>query len=142
VGVLGASAVVLGFISSDVWGTLFEVGESIKVTLTFCFRRREELRASMLARHYYRKDTSLHFHSDTRSGVQGRMLLFSGVGSWNSWSYTFPVGRSRFLSAGIACSGDSSRGGDAWAGGGGATGALLWWTLGDLSKRSGYNLYF
>jgi hypothetical protein len=23
---------------------------------------------------------------------------------------------------------------------GGATGALLWWTLGDLSKRSGYNL--
>jgi hypothetical protein len=128
VGVLGASAVVLGFISSDVWGTLFEVGESIKVTLTFCFRRREELRASMLARHYYRKDTSLHFHSDTRptrSGVQGRMLLFSGVGSWNSWSYTFPVGRSRFLSAGTACSGGSSRGGE-----GGATGALLWWTLG------------
>jgi hypothetical protein len=84
VGVLGASAVVLGFISLDVWGTLFEVGESIKVTLTFCFRRREELRASMLARHYYRKDTSLHFHSDTRptrSGVQGRMLLFSGVGT-------------------------------------------------------------
>jgi hypothetical protein len=69
--------VVLGFISSDVWGTLFEVGESMKVTLTFCFRRRDELRASMLARHYYRKDTTMHFHSDTRptsSGAQGRML--------------------------------------------------------------------
>jgi hypothetical protein len=77
-------------------------------------------------------------HKGATEQERKRLLLWG----WNSWSYTFPVGRSRFLSAGIACSGDSSRGGDAWAGGGGAIGALLWWTLRDLSKRSGYNLYF
>jgi hypothetical protein len=70
---------------------------------------------------------------------EGKRLLLWG---WNLWSYIFPVGRSRFLSAGTACSGDSSRGGDAWAGEGGATGALLWWTLEDLFKRSGYNINF
>jgi hypothetical protein len=57
---------------------------------------------------------------------------------WNPWSYTLSVGRCRFLSAGTARSGGCSRGGDAWAGEGGATGALLWWTLEDLFKRSGY----
>jgi hypothetical protein len=49
------------------------------------------------------------------------LVLFCG---WNPWSYTFPVGRSRFLSAGTARSGGSLRGDDAWAGEDGATGAL------------------
>jgi hypothetical protein len=67
------------------------------------------------------------------------LVLFCG---WNPWSYTFPVGRSRFLSAGTARSGGSLRGDDAWAGEDGATGALLWWTLEDLFKRSGYTSNF